>query len=246
MMELLTTCFESDGFCGHEMSLFEEPDGAPKLFFSKQPSDIKYIHTAFVKDPNLFVLYMVRDPRSVITSVHRSRPDDYFCNFRAWQTCAQAAEPFFDHPRFFKVRYEDLVSEPDNIQKRLMQQFGFLEKTCNFSEYQKVARPSGDSLTAMGGLRAVDESRIAGWRAHLPRLKAELEKCPEITQAVIQNGYELDHKWTDILNDVDAVDFPCRYPDKEFILKTLETRFRKWRASQKYLARREKSAQTGR
>ena len=240
MMELMVACFEKSGHCDHEMSLFEEPDGAPELFFSKQPSDIKFIEQAFKQDPDLFVIYMVRDPRSVITSVHRSRPDEYFCNYRAWKACADAAQKFTDQQRFIKVRYEDLVRDPDVIQQRIEQQFSFLDKRCDFSEYEKVARPSGDSLQAMGGLRAVDQSRVSGWQAHLPRVKAELTKAPEMLLDLIANGYEPDERWTSMLEDVEAVEFPCRYPDKEFFFKTLETGFRKWRAARKYLARRKR------
>ena len=238
MMELMVTCFEKSGYCDHEMSLFEEPEGSPELFYSKQPSDIKFLQHVYPKDPELYVLYMVRDPRSVITSIHGSRPDEYFCNFRAWKACADAAKNYAGDSRFLKIRYEDLVNDPDAVQMEIMQKFGFLNKLHQFSEYEKKAKPSGESLTAMSGLRAVDASRVTGWRAHLSRVKAELLKNPSMTEALIDNGYESDDRWTELLENVEAVDYPCRYPDKEFVLKTLETRFRKWRASRRYLTRR--------
>jgi len=238
MMELMVTCFEKTDYCKHEMSIFEEPEDSPALFFSKQPSDIKFIEHVFSKDPNLFVLYMVRDPRSVITSIHRSRPDEYFCNYRAWKACAVAAERFEGQPRFCKIRYEDLVHAPDVIQAELQEKFPFLIKIHDFSEYEKKARPSRDAVKAMSGLRAVDSSRIVGWHEHLPRVKAELLKHPEMVNDLITNGYETDDQWTQQLNDVDAITFACRYPDREFFLKSLETKFRKWRASRRYLVRR--------
>lgn len=238
MMELMVTCFMKSAFCDHEMSLFDEPENNPKLFFSKQPSDIKFLEHVFPKDPTLYVLYMVRDPRSVITSIHGSRPDEYFCNYRAWQACADAATGYENQTRFLKVRYEDLVEDPDAVQRVIMEKFSFLKKIHNFSEYEKKAKPSGDALTAMSGLRAVDKSRVSGWHAHLPRVKAELLKSQSMIDALIVNGYEPNRQWTKLLDDVDPVEYPCRYPEKDFFLKTLETRFRKWRASRRYLARR--------
>lgn len=241
MMELMATCFAKSAYCEHEMSLFDEPDGAPELFFSKQPSDIRFLDLVFRQDPGLFVICMIRDPRAVITSIHGSRPGDYFCNYRVWRECALPASAFIDHPRFMLIRYEDLVNDPDRIQTALEARFVFLEKICKFSEYEERARPSADALRAMSGLRAVERSRVSGWHAHLPRIKAELSKHPEMLADLVTYGYEVDEHWVDLLAEVTAEEFPCRYPDRAPWFKSLETRLRKWRASRRYLARRRQS-----
>src|SRR5262245_13347049 len=74
MMELMKTCFKHDACCEHEESLFHEPSGNPGLYFSKQPTDIRYLHRVFLRDPNLFVVNLLRDPRDVISSRHQSKP----------------------------------------------------------------------------------------------------------------------------------------------------------------------------
>ena len=40
MMQLLVNCFEIDGFCSHEMSIFNRPHGYHKIFCVKKPIDI--------------------------------------------------------------------------------------------------------------------------------------------------------------------------------------------------------------
>src|SRR5882757_3082296 len=83
MLDMAATCFKADGSCYGEMTIYEEPD-LPQydLFISKQPRDILIIKSILDIDPDLFVIYMVRDPRAVITSVNRTHPDMYFCNLR--------------------------------------------------------------------------------------------------------------------------------------------------------------------
>lgn len=238
MMELISTCFCNDGFCSHEMSIFEEPEGTPELFFSKQPSDIKYLSRIFSRDPNLYVIFLIRDPRAVIASRHSSHSDVYFCNYRVWEECYTAATGFLGHPRFLSVRYEDLTRNSDGIQAKIQERFPFLVCEHPFSEYQDFARPSQEAMNAMNGVRAVSAERIRGWREHLPRIKEQLQKYPEMVQVLIDSRYEADNEWTEELEGVAPVAFPCRYPDREPVLKRLDTRVRKWRQSNAYLRRR--------
>lgn len=238
MMELMATCFESDGYCAHEMSIFDEPERAAETYFSKQPSDIKYIETVFRNDPDLFVIFMIRDPRSVVASIHTSHAAGYFCNFRVWQECAEHARRLVGHPRFLQIRYEDLMQDPDSIQARIEERFPFLRKKHPFSGYQQFARPSREALSAMSGLRAISPERITGWHAHLPRIKEQISRYPRFVAALIDYGYETDNAWLAMLDEIEAAEFPCRYPVKEPVLKGLETRVRKWWHSRRYLARR--------
>ncbi len=245
MFELIATCFANDGYCEHEKSIFEDPEGAPELFFSKQPSDIKYLEKIFKLDPNLYVICMIRDPRSVLTSIHRSRPDRYFCNFRVWHSCEQAAKRLFNHPRFFRVRYEDLVEHPNDVQQQIMIRFPFLTKKFAFSEYEQVVRPSEKAINALGGLRPLSMDRVKGWKGHLPRIKSELSRHPELVKVLIEYGYERDDSWLETLDNVNVEDYPCRYPRSEQLLKTLENKIRIWRKTRRYIARHQLNRHKG-
>ncbi|MBD3646464.1 MAG: sulfotransferase [Pseudomonadales bacterium] len=136
LFELLTTCFDHDGRCEHEQSIFnplELPVADDGLYLSKKPSDTTHIHRIFHADPDLHLIYMLRDPRAVITSIHPSRGDVYFSSFERWQRYERAAAPLKDHPRFMEVRFEDLVSQPDTVQSRIEARFPFLQRRHGFS-----------------------------------------------------------------------------------------------------------------
>ena len=238
MMELMATCFECDCFCQHEMSVFQEPPGKPEVYFSKQPNDIRYIRHILLRDENLFVIHMQRDPRSVVTSEHKSQPGIYFCNFRAWQACHLAARKLQGHERFLLVRYEDLTATPDVVQGIIEKRFAFLKRKYAFSSYQDYARPSAESAAAMSGLRAITANRQRNWETHLPRLKDQMQRHPELGEVLVECSYETDDTWTRILEAVEPRDFPCRYPNRPSPWKTLETRVRKYFQSRSYLARR--------
>ena len=237
MMELMRTCFNNNGCCEHEESLFHEPPGHPELYFSKQPTDIRYLHRVFLRDPNLFVLNMLRDPRDVVSSRHQSKPGLYFCNLRVWLDCYRNAKRLEGHARFWTVRYESLTTNPDAVQQDIVRRFPFLAQTNRFSEYHRHAQPSSDSQNAMSGLRPINANRQRNWENHLPRIKAQLQRYPELPDLLMESGYEQDRAWTQLLSNVLPQEFPCRYPESQFFLKTLETRFRKYLQSSAYLAR---------
>ncbi len=75
---------------------------------------------------------MGRDPRAVITSKHRESPGQYFCNYRVWHECDQAAAVFAAQPRFLRLRYEDLVGDPDAVQRQIETVFPSLSD-CTYS-----------------------------------------------------------------------------------------------------------------
>jgi hypothetical protein len=219
------------------MSVFKEPDDKPRIFFSKQPNDIRYVRRIFLRDENLFLIHMQRDPRSVITSEHHSRPGMYFCNFLVWQACYLAALELDGHPRFLLIRYEDLTSDPDKVQRAIKEQFQFLAMRHPFSQYQDHAKPSTDANAAMSGLRPISTNRQRNWEAHLPRVKAQLQSHPELGRILVESGYESDLSWTRILDGVEAQEYPCRYSTTPRPWKKWETRVRKYFQSQAYLSR---------
>ena len=237
MMELMKTCFNNDGCCEHEESLFHEPAGNPGLYFSKQPTDIRHIHRVIAQDSNLFVLNLLRDPRDVVSSQHQSKPGLYFCNLRVWIECYRCAKRLEGHPRFWTVRYESLTSDPDAIQQDIVRQFPFLTQTNRFSEYHRHARPSSNSQNAMSGLRPITGDRQRNWEKHLPRIKSQLDRYPDLPDLLIESGYEKDRAWTQLLSNVLPQEFDCRYPERVFFLKALETRLRKYVQARAYLAR---------
>ena len=243
-MEQVSTCFERDGHCEHEKSIFDPVAQPGGIYISKQPNDIKHLRHIFHRDGGLHIIYIVRDPRSVITSKHRGASEQYFCNYRVWRECERAAAHYDGHPRFLRLRYEDLVADPDGVQARIQSHFTFLTRRHAFSNFHQFSRPSNASERAMGGVRKVDQASLSKWRQHLPRLAYQLRLYPALGDDLVRLGYEVDGQWLQLLEGVEALEYPCRYPERAQIFKEWEKSFRVYLKSRHYLRRLARTAQT--
>jgi hypothetical protein len=238
LMELVATCFDSGGYCEHELSIFEPVEAGGDIYFTKQPNDIKQLRHIFQQDQQLYVIYMGRDPRAVITSKHRANPDQYFCNYRVWSECDRAAQRYRDHPRFLELRYEDLVTRPDDVQALITQKFPFLRQRYLFSDYHLHAQPSAAAERAMSGLREVNLDSLDKWRKHLQRVAEQYRRHPALADDLVRLGYEPDKAWLSILDGVEPKVFPCRYPERRPYLKEWEKALRVYLKSRRYLKQR--------
>ena len=248
LMELMSTCFDHDGFCEHEISIFEKIQLSEGLYISKKPSDIKNIQHIYPRDPNLHIIYLVRDPRAVISSKHHSNPNQYFCNYKAWRQCHIAAKQYqrngkhYDKQRFLQITYEELTTNPNHIQLKIIKKFPFLVRKHLFSDFEKKASPSISSLGAMNGLRPISTNSIDSWKNHLPRIKEQLERHPSMASDLIQLEYEKNNDWKKILSEVESTVYPCRYTEDKARLKELEKSIRMFFRSLRYLKDIKKNA----
>ncbi len=222
MLSCMVNGFAHDDACEHEMPVFREPEGSPNLFFSKQPSDIRRVHMVLPDDPELYVICMQRDPRSVITSIHPVDPEKYFADFKIWKEAHEAALKLKDEQRFVVVRYEDLVSEPDSVQRSLEERWSFLNIRAPFSDFYKTAKPAEKAEEAMKGVRPISSDRIDAWKEHLPRVKAQVEKYPELVTFLKAFGYEENDDWLEMLEPVEANRSKSYFEDDRSWLRSLE------------------------
>lgn len=148
-------------------------------------------------------LLTVRDPRSVLTSTHDGYPPSrgYYCDFARWRDVWRRFLALRADPDVVVVVYEELVRDPDAVEARLADTVGWRVRT-PFRDYHRVAesrRGRLDAMTrgALGGLRPLDPSRLAPWRApaHRDRLRAAVRALPELPGAVVELGYETDDRW---------------------------------------------------
>lgn len=202
LFELVTSCFVIEKFGDHEISLFKRNKTARSAYASKQPMDFVHVKRVLNWDPNLFVIYMQRDPRDAIVSQHGSRPGEYWCDFNVWKRNDDLFTAVGPHPRIFECRYEDLVADPDAMQQRLMAKFSFLEKRHAFSEFSKVTKSSKAAQLALKGVRDISASSIGKWHEELPRLAAQLAKFPDLPSYLINSGYEPDRNWMKVMEGV--------------------------------------------
>jgi hypothetical protein len=235
LFELVSSCFRITGKCRHELSLFKPVGEGDGIFVSKQPTDVLHLHHVLDRDPDLYVLYIYRDPRAVISSRHASWPQSYFSNYRIWKECETAARKLRGHPRMLELGYELLVAAPHLCQIHIHEKFPFLDPIHSFSEFERYSTPDAQSLAAMNGLSAIDGSRCRKWKQHLPRVKGELLRHPEMQFDLEFRAYESDNRWQSTLADVSPQHFPCRYPDSPRFWQELERRVRLWFKVRRYL-----------
>ena len=234
MMELMWQSYAFSGRHEHEISVFEPIPANETLYLTKKPPDTLRIRRVFQADPNLHVIAMLRDPRAVITSRHGSKPDVYFAGYQRWLEYVDAIERLKDHPRFLVICYEELLADPDAIQARIGQQFAFLQQKRLFSAYPDEADVPALAAQSLNGVRPFDTSRIDGWRTHLPRVNGQLRDHPGMPKDLIRTGYEENEDWTTILDGVDTYTQDYKDAGPGF-LRRLETGFRYWLKTQRYL-----------
>jgi len=142
---------------------------------------------------------MLRDPRDVVVSQHKKSGNKYYSNLDIWESFEDIRGKLNGRERFFSIKYEDLVSNPDSIQRLLVDKMPFLKARCKFSEFHQYTETDQGALLAMNGVRPVTSTSVGRWRDHLPRLKAQLETSDNVSEALISLGYEVNTKWEDCL-----------------------------------------------
>src|SRR5262245_1605368 len=128
LTQLMWYGFRFDARAEHEASLFDPIPHGISTYLSKKPPDTVRINRVFARDPDLFVIAMVRDPRDVITSRHPRKPDVYFSSFWRWERYLRAIQAMQGHPRYVVLRYEELLANPDGTQEHIAREFSFLAR----------------------------------------------------------------------------------------------------------------------
>lgn len=223
--ELINSCFNIDGYCEHESTVFSKPDRPVDIFCTKAPNQVRYMKRAMQIDPDLWCICMARDPRDVVVSRHKKHPDRYWTPLRVWHEHFQTSRSLVGHSRFIMVKYEDLVSDPDAIQQQLMAHMPFLHKQCDFSAFYKNANPSEKSLRAMNGVRKTTTSRIGNWRAHKERLQGQLAQHGPVSDELIELGYESNREWIKELDGIEADLTPSCAPEQIKLRKRIVKKY---------------------
>ncbi len=213
MMELMLAGFRIDASADHEEQVYAPTPTGAGIHLSKAPQDILVAARVLDANPNLWILHMVRDPRDVIVSRHTKRQNRYWTTLRMWHEYRRAARRVEGHPRFLTIRYEDLVRDPDQIQKTIAEFMPFLEMRHPFSTFHRFAAPSSDGLDALGGVREVSDSSIGRWRDEIPRVKAQLEIHRSIDRDLVELGYEESGDWKRELDGVIAKNGKSNWKD---------------------------------
>jgi hypothetical protein len=210
----MVTCFKVDKHYDHEIRfhLVSADDG--QILVTKRPKDTMYMPALVNDDPELYVIYVMRDPRDVIVSRHGKDKSIYYSNIRLWRQMHAYAKQMVGHERFLEVRYEDFVRDPDSTQQRISEKFPWLEKTHNFSEYHEYAQISEKSITAMHSVRPIAPTSVGVWTQHPGRIKGQQMIHGSLSPDLIECGYESTADWEQVLNGVEPDFSKSLYPEK--------------------------------
>lgn len=153
-------------------------------FYANRQADVKFVVT-------------LRDPRAVLTSKHaKISPTEYYVSaerMRAMYAHWKWAQTL---PDVITVRYEDLVTDPAEVERVLTKTLGW-QTVRPFGEYQRAV-PTGFDTAALNGLRPLERANINRWREpkHVERMTQLLDgEMPDLPDMLIDLGYEWDYEW---------------------------------------------------
>jgi len=212
--EVMVTCFDFDSHYDHEVRfhLASAEDG--QSLITKRPKDTMYMPMVLNDDPELYVIYLQRDPRDVICSRHGKNKDIYYSNIRLYQQMHDYAKAIDNHERFLKVCYEDFVKNPDAVQEIIVNKFPWIKTKHKFSRYHEYAEVSEKSAMAMHSVRPIAPTSIGTWKQHLGRIKGQQMIHGSLTPLLIECGYETSDDWEQILDTVEPDLSKSHYPEK--------------------------------
>ena len=78
LFEVLRTCYDLNCSQKHEESIVGRPPRPVPTYLSKYPLDALRIEPSIYVDSNLYIVYLIRDPRDVICSRHGKDSDTYW------------------------------------------------------------------------------------------------------------------------------------------------------------------------
>ncbi|MGM0545471.1 MAG: sulfotransferase [Bacteroidota bacterium] len=228
LAEACKTCFDIDYSSDHEDRLFTRAPGNPEIFLSKAPRDIMVVGPSLKVDPNLFVICMIRDPRDIVSSKHKKDPNRYWAGLKFWKLYTRELPKIDDHPRFMSIRYEDFVTNPDQVQNKISEHIPFLKKQYPFSKYHEVANVSDSSKKAMDGVRPIKPKSVGKWEQHKSRVKGQIQFHGSITSDLEKYGYEENEQWRRALEEVEPDLSPSHFPEHMSVKKRVLLRAGKY------------------
>jgi len=221
--EAMVTCFKVDKHYDHEVRFNQVTADDGDVVITKRPKDTMYMPDV-IDDPELYVIYVMRDPRDVIVSRHGKDKGMYYSNIRLFRELHGYAKSIADHERFLQVNYEEFVSKPDIVQGKIARKFPWLERLHDFSNYHLHANVSEKSRLAMHEVRPIAPTSVGKWKKNLPRIKAQHLTHGSLTPDLIDCGYETSDEWEQVLEGVEPDFSRSRYPEKVYFWSRISKR----------------------
>lgn len=209
LAEVMKVCFNIDSASDHEDSICVSNYklGKGDIILSKYPGEIDLVKWPLKVNRNLFVICIVRDPRDMICSFHGAHENTYWAGLKFWKLFLEHHPKLISCDRFITIKYEDFVTFPNKIQTDLKKRIPGLVTKHPFKEYHLYAKPGGKSNQALKKIRPIEPAGIGNWKAHLPRIKQQIQLHGKISKSLIEYGYENDAQWEKMLRNIESIKF---------------------------------------
>jgi hypothetical protein len=158
-----------------------------------------------IRDGELGLIYIVRDPRDVLLSFHDAAGKDKgYVSVQRWHASMMAGERLQmavgDRPTTLVLRYEDFAQTPVLVQERIADTFKLRlrPEITDISDIQKSIETSNVQIAAnrvrsMHKIRPIDAASVGKWR-RAPQPYSSLEAYPDLRadfEAMIKRyGYD--------------------------------------------------------
>lgn len=188
---------------------------APINMVTKRPLDVfdaDQIVAANSLGKEIICLVLIRDVRSLVTSMHKNVPDDYFVGFDH-QYSVHDGKATYTNPGILQthvaisrmqqrrdlrcrvLKYEDVLCHTDAVQAHLGREIGFTYRG-SFRDFHRHQTPA-DLEYQLNQLRPIDVGSIDAWREprHRARIRDQFTRCPALFELLKAYGYEQDDAW---------------------------------------------------
>jgi hypothetical protein len=144
--------------------------------------------------PGVKVLWMLRDPLDILTSIHAQQPGEFYVKPARLIESLKLYQAFKAEAQVLAVHYEELVANPNAVQARIAQTLQ-LKPLRDFTEGHKYFPRFRENVKAMHSIRPVDANSVQKWRNN-PGYREYLQKVfaehPVLISLARECGYEVN------------------------------------------------------
>lgn len=150
----------------------------------KTPIHVFYLQKAFIYRPNCQIILMIRDGRDVVCSLRqRTKYSNLISAIDRWIYDNLAGFPYWLHPQVQVVRYEDLVTNPENT---LQTVFNFLEESYTNKVLDYYHDPklwfSSEIVKPEKLATSIDHKNLRNWQINQPLFDGRERWKKEMTE----------------------------------------------------------------
>jgi len=154
---------------------------------TKRPLDVFKFEAIreYAKSNDVRVLLCIRDPRSILTSFHKSVPDDYFVD-ADYQYFVTRNRKTKTNPGLIAVHDAIMRMHNSELNTEIVRYEDTLKRPYTPGNTPpKMAR-------ALNGDRPIDASRLDAWRGHMDRLEDQFTRFPKLYDIMAEYGCDTD------------------------------------------------------